>query len=618
MKQNLVASVVAIAALVLCGIGWLVLPWLEGAQRAVDAEAAVHLERARRSLDKYDYGWEYKSLLLDRLAEVGVDVDVEDPDELIDVGADEYQAKHEDLWEIYQPTDWQASPRPRRANYGNLPGQIREGISARAELVDENRARLEQALAAVERALSVSSGDASSRSYAEATRLKGVIRFHMGLAEWLRARVKRLEADPYRSELIALAIKVSESDATRALAADSGIDEQIEMLEARLADAEGRLNQDKEELTRLDATVRNFRTRIAAVQSRASETRKALGELQAGGIDFSDPDGSETFRTRLMEQDKLYRDAMRELRSLEVGSFPHAKIDYTGDYLRGSYVENGSSTDLTVEHGLQHYENGRDVLAAAVHEQEQAMDDFRADIARLENMKAAYVGARDRAIRDAAEAEQAAVDVYAELNRVESEASAMEEDALDLLEQSAQAAARAAKDARQWVSNARELTRGVSREAKQRSALAKRSGDGWMGGYMTAQEAEARIAKAWIYHARYEAHNQNADVLTRVSQLLELEEADPDVERANATDARDAGVEEVTKAIGRLEEAHKAADQPWTIIAQEAGALYLLSMFGEPSYVDDAIQAYENATEGREDKRYAEKFVTRLRRLRSR
>jgi hypothetical protein len=53
-------------------------------------------------------------------------------------------------------------------------------------------------------------------------------------------------------------------------------------------------------------------------------------------------------------------------------------------------------------------------------------------------------------------------------------------------------------------------------------------------------------------------------------------------------------------------------------VAQEAGALYLLSMFGEPAYLDDAIAAYRSAVKGREDQKYAERFVTRLRRLEDR
>jgi hypothetical protein len=41
-------------------------------------------------------------------------------------------------------------------------------------------------------------------------------------------------------------------------------------------------------------------------------------------------------------------------------------------------------------------------------------------------------------------------------------------------------------------------------------------------------------------------------------------------------------------------------------------------MFEQPAYVDDAIEAYRNAIKGRENERYAERFVTRLRRLENR
>ena len=71
-------------------------------------------------------------------------------------------------------------------------------------------------------------------------------------------------------------------------------------------------------------------------------------------------------------------------------------------------------------------------------------------------------------------------------------------------------------------------------------------------------------------------------------------------------------------AMAVLQEAHADADRHWTITAQAGGANYLLSLFGHPSYLDEAIEAYRKAVQGREDSRIAGKFVTRLRQLEGR
>ena len=43
--------------------------------------------------------------------------------------------------------------------------------------------------------------------------------------------------------------------------------------------------------------------------------------------------------------------------------------------------------------------------------------------------------------------------------------------------------------------------------------------------------------------------------------------------------------------------------------------MVLMSLFGHPAYVDDAIDTYRSALQGLENEAYAEKFVTRFKRL---
>ncbi|UCE58300.1 MAG: hypothetical protein JSU63_12755 [Phycisphaerales bacterium] len=613
MKQKTLVVLVSFGAVFVCLLGWLVLPWLQDPQREVNAVAAVHLERARRLLHNYSIGLDHKSMLLDRLAEVDVDVDIEDPEGLVDADPDVYQEAHEEYWEAYEPTDWEAAPpRAKRANYGNLPRQIADGIAARDELIELNTQWLEDALDEVEEALRVSVGDADSRAYTEAKRLKGIILYHSGLTESIRARVMRVEAEPYRQRLRALAASVGELEATRSLATDSGIDEQIRFLRDKSLESEEALNRNRTLVAGLETTIQDLQTRVAAAQARADAARIAIADTRARSADLTDPVEAQEFHAKLMELDAEYRDAERELRSLTVGSFPHARIDHTGDFLHGDYVQSGSSDDLTVELGLRHFENERDTLTAEIRELELAVGNFRSDIDRLEGMRRAYEHVQNQALERRAGVSQLAEEAYAELSRVESEAEAIEESALELFDLAARASAQAAGDAKRWITDASERIRALSPEAKQRSAFGRRTRDEWMEGFIIAQEADSLLAKAWVYHGQYIARKHDATLLTAVSEVLQLKEADAEDEQIASTEARDAGVGEITKAMGRLEQAHRRAEGQWTIVAQQAGAFYLLSLFGYPDYVDEAIEAYRSAVSGREDEAFAEKFVARL------
>ena len=130
--------------------------------------------------------------------------------------------------------------------------------------------------------------------------------------------------------------------------------------------------------------------------------------------------------------------------------------------------------------------------------------------------------------------------------------------------------------------------------------------------------ADARLAKAWIHYERFRAAEQNADALTAASETVTLAEADPEQQRMRAIEARDAGVEEITQAMSVLEKAHRNLGRHWTLAAQGASTTYLLALFGQSSYVADAVEGYRNAIKGRENETFARKFVDRLRQLESR
>ena len=112
------------------------------------------------------------------------------------------------------------------------------------------------------------------------------------------------------------------------------------------------------------------------------------------------------------------------------------------------------------------------------------------------------------------------------MTRLESEAFAIEEDALDDLEKAAKTAKLAAGNARSDLSNAGDRLGGVSLEARDKSAFSLRDKERWIGGHILAQVADARLGKAWIHYERYVAHSRNAVVLDKFGEMLQLREAD--------------------------------------------------------------------------------------------
>ncbi len=618
MKPNVVIGIVFVGVLVVCGVGWLIVPSLQDPQRGVNAEAAERVERARRLLHRYSIDLTHKSLLLDQLLKADIDVDIEDPEALADALADEYQEEHETAWDAYQPIDWVDGPREARARYGNIVQQIRDGIEARTALLAENEQWLEEALDAVGEALSITDGEVNSRAHPEANRLKGIIQFHMGLARWMHADARRQEAEPYRRVLLTQAGRVAELHSAQTLVVDSGIDERIQSLGEEVAQVDDALRERRRALVALDESIAGLEDRFSAAQSRANQAEAGLNQLKADGVDFSDPHGVDAFARAFAEQDRIYREAQREIQSLQAGSYPHAQIDRSGDFLTGRYVENDSPENLTIEHGLTFYRNERSVLAAQIRVEEEALEDLGSAVGRLEGMKAGFQIEQDRAAQQVPDAIAAAAETYDELNRIESEAFAIEEEALGLFDQAARVSKQAANYARDAVNNARERTRNLSPQAKGRSAFSEREGDAWIGGHIAAQVADARLAKAWVYHQQYTAHARTAAVLAEVAEPLQLLEADVESEQAKVQQAHDAGVEEINLAVAELEKAHRDVGQHWTIVAQEAGTIYLLALFGHPDYADDALEAYRTAVQGREEQASAAPFVARLERLESR
>jgi len=594
--------------------GWLALPTLQSPRQSAQSQVTVAVERARRLLTEFNHQIVQKSLLLDDLAEADVDVDIEDAGELLEVATDEYQAHHVDHWATYEPNDYAlpAPPRSAKASYGNLAGQVEEGIHARDAILAQNDQLLGEAMNAINTALAVQAGDVSGRSFAEANRLKGVIYYHQGRSQRIRAGSRRKAAARKKQRLALLAGRAAHlrreieglgSDDVDSLTASLG--ERIAGLTEALADVNARKRQAESEVAQLAQRLMSAQARVAAALAKMDSIRRE-------GVDFENPQGGDAFGEALLAQDRLFRAADREVASLQFGQYPKARIDRSGDLLRGRFMEGGSSDNLTTEYGITHYQDIVAVLAERSEHHTNLLDRLRQDLQELEAIKTIREAEQNHLATKLDGLIRSAGELYDALATLEAEAFDMEDAAIALFDNAGSAFREASTAAQTWVRDAGSVAQSLSPEAKQNSAFAKRAGSGWMGGHITAQHADCELAKAWIYHVRFTACGQSAELLASAAQTLALTQADADAEKAKSNEAHDAAVAAIESAVTDIKQAHRNAGKHWTFVAQLAGANDLLALLGHQDYLADALEAYRNAINGRESETYAQKYVKRI------
>ncbi|MEK6799072.1 MAG: hypothetical protein AABZ12_08920 [Planctomycetota bacterium] len=614
MKPQQLVGIVSGAAVLGCLLGWLTLPIFESNESSVEREVSLHLERARRILDQANADLARMSWLVDQLRER--DAAVADPAAFAEAVGEDYKELHEAMWTAFEPRDWDPEqPRPVRPSYGNVAAKVREGLKTRDEIVGRNNKLLASASAAVAEALAVARGDAAGRASAEANRFQAVIFYHQGLASRLSASMSREVAAGIRRELRRVGRIASEQVSSLTLLADSEMDAKIATVVANRDQAGSELQKLEGELTKLDAETAGLDRRHQDALRRTEAARVAMEKLEQAGVDFSDPRGAETFSQKLLQQTRTFVEAGREAHLLEAGGYPKAKIDASGDYLKGRYVENGLTSDLTVQLGLSHLRVERTVLAGKVERAKQAVENLATDIQRLQGVRGEYEQAQADARKVIEQAKPSAADAFDELNRIESEAFALEESALKAFDQAANLSQQAARLADQWMSAGRDRTENLSPEAKQRSAFDKRTQDAWMGGHISVQVADAKLARARVFFDRYLAGKRTAEALASLPAEITPPEADAEAEVTKVGEAREAGVEEIKQAVATLEKSHKTLASHWTLTAEAAAAMDLLSSFGLKEFRADALEAYRKAVKGRETEPFVDKLAQRIREL---
>ncbi|RME39957.1 MAG: hypothetical protein D6788_04360, partial [Planctomycetota bacterium] len=264
MNRDWKAGITVIVAGGLVLAAWTALPALESGQHRAQRRAAEHVERARRLFDRYMAGLTHLAALGEELEAQGITVPV---DELEEPLIDEYQQIHSVLWESYPPHDWTLpTPRPKRANYGNVPGQIREALDRFADEAGVNERWLTQAMQEVDQAVRIAAQGGAPAG--DAMRLKGAILYQQGLIRLVRARLRRLETEEQLRRAWKDLAEATADARLAGLAERSGIDDKIADLKQRLADLQAERDKTKQDLDQVEARLADLRSRLAAAEQR--------------------------------------------------------------------------------------------------------------------------------------------------------------------------------------------------------------------------------------------------------------------------------------------------------------------------------------------------------------
>ncbi|MGB0714908.1 MAG: hypothetical protein ACPGXK_03465, partial [Phycisphaerae bacterium] len=611
--QKMISGIVLLGALGIAAGSLVLVPSLQNADRAVSSESSRLMERGRWLLHRYQHGLAHKSLMLDSLAAGDVDVDVEDVDALLDRATDDYQETYEARWADYQPKDYQTVSdasevafiaRDKSVSVGNLAGTIEKGVSERNALIEQNEALLDEAMRAVDEALAYRSGSSSAQDAAEANRLKGVIYYHKGVVSRHEGRHYREEATLARNDLRMTGLRLQSMLQMNLGGAADSLSEQIKALESKKSELETTLADSRKSLEEVASLASDLEKDAAKAEARAQVLLREMAELREEGVDFSDPDGSAVFEQKMRNLSDEYREVAREAASLMYGHLPKAEIDWSGDYVAGSYVEGGQSDGLTTKLGAVHQAGRRSILESTVASLETAVASMSEDIERLKDTRSdamARAGIVDEVTRTLkSNAEQ----LFEQMAELDSLAGGAEDQAIDHFEQAERFFTTAARSTETWVRDGAAKVREMSSEVRPTSGDSLRAEGGWLAGHIQAQRSDTLLGAAWCYASRYRAHQETAQLMEDLAETLGLKDESA-AESEDATVAKENVVASVQDAADALEKAHREAGKHWTFVAQLAAMNDLMALVGFEAYRADALDAYREAINSREQDGYS-------------
>ncbi len=596
MNEKTISGAVLVLAVVVVLAAYMLVPSLQASDRRGDATAAEHTERGRRMLDGFSPTLVRTGSILDLMKAQDVDVNVSG--EASDAAAAVFEQLVSRQWEAFE---WSVG----------RPGSLGEGVSERDQMLQKNDQLLKDAMAEARAALE------ASPNYGEAHRLKGAILLQQAQGRLVRAAGERSRTVALYGSLETTAAEIRAAEKATTRVADSDVAAKIAERKAAATALEAEIAADRAKLEEIDARIEDLESRLEQAKANADAARAELDRLRDAGVDYSDPNGAESFAAAYAAADEAYRRAAREAQRLQRGDLARATIDRSGDYLTGRYEEPGAES-LTLEYGLEHYNDRRSVTKIAIDTRQGDLDELRTNIASLEALQSRFQAEQAAAADVIAAARRRAAEQYQSLRSLIDAAVEIEDSALTDLREASSAFRAAAGHVAARARASAEKSSTLSPEAKSRSAHEAGRNTGWIGGYVTAQTADAQLSTAWVHYQRYRGHRLLAELWKQDAALLGLTDDRSAEVAAQADQARTEGLAALADAMSTIQTAHRDAGQHWTIAAQAADAAYLAYLLDAPDaarYRGEALTGYRNAITGRDGEPFVATLEERIRQL---
>ncbi|MCP4250162.1 MAG: hypothetical protein GY778_24225 [bacterium] len=632
MNKALVSVVVMVAVVVGSAVVYLAVPSLGSDQARVDAEVQEHVERARRLMADVGENEERLAVVLEGLHAAGVpDLSEADLTELVEgdrellVDAEDRlrqirmrrRAENQRLQQRIEGAGGEpAMPMPDSfgRNVPQMVAAIRDGLAAQQELLNANRALLDQAHRAAQEAVSVSSGEVTGQNHPLAQNMLGVVLYAQGTALHRQAQPQRRAASGPRSRLQTTAAELVEQAGEGTLAEHAGLDDRIAQAEQEHSRRSAALAEQQAEIAALAGRIADREARLTEQKSIADRARIQLDALVAEGMDLTDPDGLQKFADAYGAQSLIYRQALREAQILEFGTLDNATIDASGDYVTGQYLPETSGGSVEAQPGVFHLQGELADLQARAAKSEELLASIQNDIEAGRAAQQRLVERVATAARREQDLETQAGEALTELTEAIDEAMQTEDNAIAKLTAAERAFKAAARGVQSRQSDVGETVENFGSEARQRSALVTFAEDRRLPASANARAADAKLRLAMVYYDRYRDLHADRTLLGDLADTLglevDLEDLDAQLEVAQAD-----GLAAAQEASDILFRESRTLDQHFAITAQIAAAYCLEAGFDAPGRLAAGIENYRLAVEGREDSPFVRTYVERLEQL---
>ncbi len=477
---------------------------------------------------------------------------------------------------------------------------VTEGQAEYEKQVAANDKILSDALAEVDQAKAVKTGNFDGSQDALVNRMTGMIHYQQGLAVVQKIGLARNTLSDMRLGLKQRLNEIRMVMPDQKLIEQSGIQNTVKLAQEEGKKIRESLETQQKVVTELEKQVGDIRTRLAAAQSRSEAAREAMETLADVGTDLSNPNGYAEFKKAYEQQAILYRQAIQEAHDLEHGTLDAVGIDDSGDYVKGRYEPTDPNRGIVFVRGLDDYAQDLEQEQLKLERMQQAAAHLEENVKMLTD----YEGNLDKRVEIAAklsaEQQEEIRRQFDSLFAQDQKTRQMEDQAVGLFNKAGSAFTAAIAGVTNDEQQSKERTPSPGREAYYYSSVA---GDQkWLKGQLAAQQADAQLQIGRVLIGRYQDAQENLDDLSPGSTLADLTE-----HLAQWTSSAQQTKEEAIKTIeGAIENLRSKAkgqigEGNWVVSAEIGAAYFMLSVLDkEPP--DLALEWYDLALGAFKDK----------------